>query len=644
MEGVFSSRFWLATPRFAWRGRWFWGAWLLVFLLPFTRDDARLQLVGSRFFSRLYGQSWQRHFMAPDEPTLGLPPLERAVWTHLKAEDGGFLSYNSALAKDPGATMAGRLFARFPREKWLHARALGQSVTWGSLRGQSALRKWAQAGERLDGQNAFYPLMLAKFWGDSARPTERDAALRRAAACARFDDGSFQLRAVGLRAAREAGVATWGEKWQIWTNLSGSQWGNAVTQTMDGLLNQLDRVSQRDIAAHSVGRTRAALARSGAMMRVALLFQGAPNGVGMWGAGESWTRRAWKISLPSSPRRTALPTLALFENFARAHNDPESVRLARRCDARVRLLAPFDTTRTGRARSPLFSPSEQMLADGNDSFGFGVLFFGAYLLGWWWFVSAFLWFTKAAPSTRAARVVPAAVVVGATVGAFVLLTWLVMSWLSSPTLGWRGPPTGQAEVVVSLGAFWFFAPPLLLALWCALRTMRRHRAAFALPARQSMELGLAPLDAFFLSRAAGVFAALSLGLSIGSWALWGLLNWQGLKGYDWLRFLFPGISTRLIDPALTSFDSPAMPLYSALCAFVLTVVWLGAWRTTPDARLRPVFHEGLRAWKETLGSALTLTIWVYLVLLMACHIQGNVFSHRLDIAATRGDGAFVPGF
>ena len=113
---------------------------------------------------------------------------------------------------------------------------------------------------------------------------------------------------------------------------------------------------------------------------------------------------------------------------------------------------------------------------------------------------------------------------------------------------------------------------------------------------------------------------------------------------DWLRFLCPKVSTRVLDPALTSFDSPFMPIYGAMCAFLLLFAWMGAWRFTPDARRRAVFHEGLRAWKETLGCALTLTVWVYLGLLMVCHNQGITLSKRLDIAAVNGEGAFVKGF
>ena len=89
----FSPRFWLALPRFVWRGKWFWGAWLLIFLLPQTRDEARLHFLGSRFIPRMYDQPWQERWMSnADDPrvTRGMTPLERAVWQELRENPDGF--------------------------------------------------------------------------------------------------------------------------------------------------------------------------------------------------------------------------------------------------------------------------------------------------------------------------------------------------------------------------------------------------------------------------------------------------------------------------------------------------------------------------------------------------------------------------
>lgn len=203
---------------------------------------------------------------------------------------------------------------------------------------------------------------------------------------------------------------------------------------------------------------------------------------------------------------------------------------------------------------------------------------------------------------------------------------------------------GQQEVMAAWALFAFFAPPLLLALWCAVRTRRQNRAALAMPARQQIEMNLSPLDAFMVGRATGAFALAFLGLAVGFALLWGVLRWEGMAGYDWLRFFLPSVPTRLLDPEFTSFDSPATPLYSALCAWLLAILWMISWRYATDPARRPVFHDGLRAWKESLGCTLALTAWVYVALLLACHISGAAFSKRLDVAATRGEGAFVRGF
>ncbi len=648
MGSVFSSRLWLAVPRFLWRGRWFWGAWLLVFLLPATREEARLHFVGSRFFPRIYDQPWQKRWMTPENAaTSSLSPLERAVWTRVRNNNG--FDFYSGRTSGPASTAAGHMLRDFPREKWLYALALRQSLGWSSLNTQFDLAKWAQRGEKLDPQNAFFPLVLAKFFGDGGRRKEREAALERAAKCSRFDDGSLKFKALALSAMRKAGVATWSEKWQVWTDIDNDS--SVVNTQFDSLLGQFVAVSDQDTILARKNKTasgfRTALARSNSLLRVSLLMQSAPSESGVWRMGAKWARGAWrtgrshaKFSAPPEP------TAAEFIAFARAQNSAPNVRLAQKCAARVRLLeaATGPDLDMNMNRGAMFSQSERFWAEAGAPMGFGVLFFGAYLLGWWWLVSLILWRATGRESTTKVRVIPALVVVGTTVVSFVGLITVVMVLISSPATARRGPPVGQGEVMGAWGLFSFFAPPLLLALWCALRTRRHNRQALAMPARQQIEMNLSPLDAFMLGRATGAFA-LSLLLScIGFSLLWGTLRWNGMIGFDWLRWMFPGVSTRALDPALTSFDSPAPPLYSALCVTILTLVWLISWRYATDPARRPIFHDGLRAWKESLGCALTITAWVYVALMFGCHLSGNTFSQRLDVAATRGEGAFVKGF
>lgn len=638
---MFSSRLGLSVPRFLWRGRWFWGAWLLIFLLPLTRDEARLHFLGSRFFSDLYGQPWQEKWQVDeDAPTPRLSPLERAVWSRVRGQ--GFSSYSTS--DDPASTAAGHIYHDFPREGWLHALALDRSLGWGPLTGRSGLGRWARQGEKLDPQNALYPIVLAKILGDSGRFAEREAALERAARCTRYDDGTSVLQAIALRAAQGAGVQTWSEKWRVWSQISNDWYMNS--NQLDQLLTQFVAISQGEVAALGKSKNpttrnrlaRSALKRSNALMRVALLFQQAPCDDVKWKIGAQWARSAWRIARPlatySSPPE---PTVAEFSTFARAQKSDPDVRLAQKCAARMRLLTPYYRADAGLVSNTFLSTPEAVLAESGGPIGFSVLGFGFYLLCWWWFIALMGWRAMGQESGRRDRIVPAVVIITGTVLILGLLTAMM-------TLPRRGAPTGQLEVMAALGMFAFFAPPLCLALWCGVRAVRRHREALALPARAQLEMNLAPMDAFMLGRATGVFVVASIALAIGLSLLWGFLRWQGLTGYDWLRLGWPSLSTRVIDPMFTSLESPVTPSYCALGLVAISLIWLVSWRYGTDAERRPIFHDGLRAWKEAIGCAVVLTVWVYMALLVACHVGGIVFSNRLNVVAQRGAGAFVRGF
>lgn len=634
-------------PRFVWSGRLFWAAWLLVFLLPITSHEARLHFLGSHFFPQIYDLPWQKRWMAPQTAsTPGLTPLERAIWLRVRGNYTD-LYYGYGSRSNPSSTPGGQLLKSFPKEGWLRALALQQSLGWSSLAKQSDLIKWARTGERLDPQNAFFPLMLAKMYGDNGRKKERAAALQRAANGTRFDNGLLKLKSLSLSAAHKAGVETWSEEWHAWSR--SSYYGSASTNQIDALLNQLSALSRQDIAAarntKSPDHLRAALKRSNELMRVSLLLQSSPADASLWRCGEKWVRAAWRISrTPQQYQAFPEPTAQEFIAFAKTQKSEPNVRLAQKCAARIQLLAPHLRPTNLSDETVIFSPVEMFWAQVANPFGFGVLGFEAYLIGWWWLISMFLWRASGQESQRSTRLLPASLIIGATIAMFTGLTLLVMNWVNTPTFTRRGPPPGQLEVAAACGLFAFFAPPLLLALWCALRTQLKNRDALAFPARQQIEMNLSPLDTFVLTRATGLSALSLLGLCVSFSLLWGVLNWNKLTGYDWLRFIWPSISTRAVDPHLTSFESPVMPIYGALCAMTLSLVWLISWRYSTEPKRRPIFHDGLRAWKETLGCAITLTAWVYLVLMIVCHFSGNAFSERLDTAAKRGEGAFITGF
>lgn len=635
-------------PRFLWRGRWFWGAWLLIFLLPFTSEEARLHFVGSRYFSNIYGQPWQdRWNWADDVATPRLSPLERALWLNVRHNE--YYSYYSGQNSNPASTSAGYLFRKFPREKWLHSLALCQSLGWGPIdvSKQKTLITWGRQGERIDPKNAFYPLMLAKVFGDSGRAKERAEALERAASGTRYDDGTTNFKLVMLRTIRGAGVRTWSETWNILSRLNRDN--GLSSNQLSSLLAQLSALSQRDLALASKRKSpvlvRSALKRSNELMRVSLLFQKAPCGSDKWGIGADWARAAWRVARPpKSYSSFPAPKVAEFISFAHTQGSGPNVRLAQKCAARMRLLAPLLKPSSGLASGAVFSTFEAIWAEGSHASGFGVLAFGAYLLGAWWVLAFIGWRAVGQESKTTERAIPAALVVGWTLLAFGVLLAMIVAWLQTPATARRGPPIGQAEVAFAFAIFSFCSPPFLLALWCAVRTVRRHRSELALPARAQLEMNLASMEVFILSRFSGAFVLCTLGLAVGIPLLWGYLRWHALSGYDWLRFLFPRISPRLIDPQLTSIDSPVTPAYCAMGIVVIALVWLVSWRYGTDPQRRPIYHDGLRGCKEAIGCAITLTVWVYMALLLACHFSGENFVHRFEAIGQRGEGALVRGF
>lgn len=652
-----SSRLWLALPRFLWRGKWFWGAWLLIFLLPQTRHEARLHFLGSRFVRHLYGQPYQEDRLTPFEPTGDMMPLEAALWKQQKQLDS--YSWSTGAVQNPRQTVAGQLSSKFPREKWLHAAALGSALGYdGSTLGLSVI-SWARAGEKLDPTNALYPLVMAQAKSEHAQPEDADAALHRAARCSVFDDGRRRLQLVWLHAARKAGVATWSEKSQALLNTR--SYGNDPRDYFLGsVAESLGTQSGLDCAK---GRYDSAINRSMAMMRVGLLLQSGTSDASMWSSGAIWARQAWKLS-PSgkAPKKASIArrswfgrpakvsaSAAAFDSFVRAHKRPDAGVLARQSAARVRLLAPYDLWNT-----PMWSPvpNNEPVLNSRESFwtmvahpvGFGVLGYGFYLLSFWWLISAFLWGTHLPETPRRARVfAPVLVVLSSAAGLFFLMRFLSV-WMTSPKFFARGPGTGQVEMFLFWGLITFFAPPLLLAWWSAVRTRRLHRAELALPARLELEMNLAPLESWVLTRATSAFFAAFLALSLGFAGIWLYLRLHNLVGYDWLRAVAPGVSSRTIDPIFTSLEMPTLPIYSALCLFLLLGVWIGAWRYTLDPARRVIFQGGLRTWKDLLGGAVTATVWVYLALLLALHVVGQGLEARTEIALSRGAGTFVRGF
>ncbi len=595
--------------------------------------------------------------MAPFEPTRDMTPLEAAFWKQQKRLDS--YSFSRGAFKNPRQTVAGQLSSKFPRDKWLHAAALSSALGYdGSPLDLSAI-SWARAGEKLDPTNALYPLVMAKAKLEHAQSKDAEAALRRAARCSVFDDGQRQVQLVWLHAARKAGIATWSETSQALLN-NRSYDNDPRGLFLDSLAESLEAQSDNDCANK---RYDSAINRSMAMMRVSLLLQSGPSDAAVWSSGATWAQQAWNLSAGGNAVKQVSPgrrnwfarrakisaSAATFNAFSLVHKRSDVVALAKRTAARVRLLAPYDLSSTAMW-SPI--PNNAPVLDSRQSFwtmaahpvGFGVLGFGFYLLSFWWLISAFLWGTRPPETPHTTRVfVPVLVVLSSATGLFFLMRFLGI-WMTSPKLLATVRGSGHLEMFLFWGLITFFAPPLFLALWSAVRTRRAHRAALALPARLEMEMNLAPLESWVLTRATSAFFAGFLSLSLLFAGVWLYLRSQNLVGYDWLRAIAPSVSSRTVDPMFTSLESPMIPTYSALCLFLLLGVWIGAWRYTLDSARRVIFQGGLRTWKDMLGSAVTTTAWVYLALLLSLHLVGNRLETRTEIALSRGAGTFVRGF
>ena len=469
----------------------------------------------------------------------------------------------------------------------------------------------ARRGQRLDPENALWWVAQCVVEWRAGRFDAAQRALERAGTCPRYDDLTLDLARRALGAQRRYLEPTLEEQRAL---LNRVRIFDFTRQT------QAARVwSQYTLRLRNRGDHRGALKWGAAMARVGDLMQRDPNALPTMQAGAAWQRLAWRVGYARTLGSAFSPRApTLFAAYAKAHSRPDIARATARQASRARALSAL----VGNRGPYEFYNNELWLRPGNLGkrletleIAFPVAFvYGAFLVFWWLMLNLFLWRGVGAPGARRDRVA-----LSVAVALFCLaLALLAVEWNWQP-LGAAGPRSPLRDAIVSaVAAFAFVGTPFLLALGCALVTLRRHHATFRLKPRVDLELGLSPLMRGLLRWFLPVGVMASLGLFVVGWALWIAAVWRDWINVDVLALLPPDRNGKFGTFFLPSLWWPMAtipyPLIygCAMCAVCL-LCWFCKWRWGSARDARPVTHGALRWWKESVGGVLVIVAWLLVV-------------------------------
>lgn len=654
-------RFWLSGPRFVfWLKRFapFWGVWALVWLLPPTREVARLSLFGSpvardvpgfatMFRPYYYGDSFDPRPLArqnPRDPNL-------AYWVLFWRGHGGrgaeeTPAYYGYGATSDSARQSLELAKRFPDQLWLQAAPLRfELFLMGANRYNSGaaprslaapqrreLLLLARRAQKLEPNNAFWfvaeAMLLSK--GDKSKRLSAESALIRAARATRYDDYDLESTRRLLGAQQKVRALSWQEKRALLER------EHQIAQSQ----NYVNRAGNRawTIRARNNEPARA-LSMSAALVHIGALMQRGSNAPKVAELGAVWQRAGWRVGnvgRKRSPNEAA--ALASFQNFARSQNRPELAIAAQRGAARINELRPFlKKADAWRTRNFWLDDGDLMQrAEASMLAGFTGIAAILYLALWWLVAGLFLWRGQGVSSTKRDRIWPV-LLVGTFCLALALLTilWFVQEWNGKTP---RAPR--RDETFASIGVFAFFAMPFLLALLCASSTIARHRERFALTPRVELELRLSPfllalLKWFWPGALFACIAAFGLG-----WLVWTLAIWRDWGAIDFLKMLPPDRNG--FTGSWTWIPTEPIPaLYGVFMVCLALLGWFWKWRYAANHENRPVLHGGLRWWRECLGTMMVLISVLYGILALASFPMRQTLDARVERLAQVGELSFV---
>lgn len=601
----------------------FWPTWLpllLLFMLPWARPFSRIlsDEIGGELSQMITGQ----------EPTSPMPAasahpddFDLQLWNSWHQQRHNFrYDYSARTARYEAD--AQRLRKKFPDEPLLVAppiqHEMGMSswiepwydyaapVTTPAAIAQEikALRAAATRGQQLEPDNAFWWVAMAQIEWRSKRYEATLTALERAAKCSRYDDHTLDLARRLIRVRQRYSAPSFFDKLEI------------IEDARSANGNDLKRIAQPwSIHARRLrnkGDAARALRWMGALLVVGDLMQRDHNAWTTADAGGTWQNLAYKTVPPSKKGKVIAANTSLdFIRFARANGRPDLAELTPKWAAHSRQIQTLARPNSGRYSQLVWLRAGDLDKWMNLFEGLPFVLAGnlIYLALWWLFANFCLWRARCASSSRRDRVG-----LGATTTLVLALIGLIALWFIIDTGG--GALTFFVALMGSLATFAFCGAPVVLALSCALITLRRNQARFNLPPRLDTELALAPWNRAFLRWFLPVCVLATIALFVASWALWLLATARGWGAVDLLKLLPPdrnGVTGSLI------WDSTGPPLlvYSVMMCAGCLFLWFWRWRWSMPTDLRPLTQGALRWWKESLGVSIVALSWIVLALAVA---------------------------
>lgn len=467
-----------------------------------------------------------------------------------------------------------------------------------------ALRTAATRGQQLEPDNAFWWVALAHVEWRAKHYEAALAALERAAKCSHYDDYTRDLARRLIRARQRYSAPSFFDKLKI------------IEDARSADANKLKSIAQLWVAharrLRNKGDSTRALRWAGAMLVVGDLMQRDPNAWPTAEAGATWQSVAYKIVPPSKKGQgIAANTSIDFVRFARANGRADLAELTPKWAEHSRQVQTLARPNGGRYSRLIWLRAGNLDKWMNLLEGLPIMLVGniIYLALWWLFANFCLWRARCAPSSRRDRVG-----IGATTTLALALIGLSGLWFVIDTSG--GTTSFFMAFMGSLATFGFFGAPIVLALCCALITLRRNHARFNLPPRLDTELALVPWMRAFLRWFLPVCVLATAILFVMSWALWLLATARSWGAVDLLKLLPPdrrGFTGSLVWDS----TGPTLLAYSVVLCVGCLLLWFWRWRWSMPADLRPLTQGALRWWKESLGVSIVALSWIVLVLAVA---------------------------
>lgn len=639
--------------------------WLLIFVIPVSREVAGLHFLGSPLV-RLYDQPWRKSFGRGSEfngfraARKNPHDLNARLWRLSLMKKGLDEDFDQKPYKPQELLREAEAIVRaFPQEKWLAALPVHVIVTknWFHSGGKrSALPPMPQAqvraearqlmaivqrGARLEPNNAFYPFIEAALWRRIPhQSSDVWGALNRASQCREFDAHNLEIASRIVAAHEAIRPLILEEKEGLWREHNHSPLETDEYWVRDaGGWEFYFAESIRDF--RKQGDHRSIIERGALMARLGDLMQRGKNTTGTARTGNNWKNAVWRLApRPKAQSRTArrgpYPRQIQSSEFARYAALHERNDVSARVPswaARQRELSRY--TREAYMQSPRSVPRDSWWRAGwwRDA-GALVALHGAFIAVFWLAANLFLWRGVGAPSASRARALPALFWLIIAVG---LAWWTWRQFENTDSSTWTVAQAMRQFAAGSVGAFAFFAAPFALALWCAWATIAKNRGRFSFPARLQTEMRLFPIENGLLRAGATTLCALAIAATFAFWAALAFVLWNGIRSFDLTGWLPDAANGASLSYPIQSELLIAPLFYCLLLDAICFVLWFVKWRWFSGTESRALTHSGLRFWKESLGVYVVLVSLIYLGAALSSWPARAAAHRELELRLTRGE-------